>query len=260
MEKVFGYIRVSGKGQVQKDGPDRQREAIRAFCAQNNLELVEIYRDLAVSGTVEHEQREGFSRMILDALDQGVKIIVVETMQRLARDLIVSEFMIRELSSRGMALYSVEAGLQDMVTAKDQDPGRTFIRQVFAAAAQLDKSSLVLKLRAARNRIRELEGKCEGGIPMEETPDGIKTLNLMTMMRKELFSWQTVAIHLNFSGHKKPNGKDWNAQEVASAYRRFAKRFKAKKKREEQKQLQEQHAKLLQPSVESEETEEATEA
>lgn len=232
MKKAFGYVRVSGKGQVSQDGPDRQRAAIIAFAAQHGLEIVGIHKDLAVSGTTGHEEREGFQRMMLDAIDQGVDIVIVEKMDRLARDLMVSEFMIRDLAARKMTLYSVEAGLQDMVTSAESDPGRTFIRQIFAAAAQLDKSSLVLKLRAARKRIRDLEGKCEGIKPLEELPGGVTTLNLITSMRNQCMSWQTIKIHLNFAEIRKPNGKEWKSeQEVAAAYRRFTKRYKRNEER-----------------------------
>lgn len=231
MKKAFGYIRVSGRGQVTQDGPDRQKASITAFCAQNGLELVGVFRDLAVSGTTGHEERDGFQRMMLEAIDQGVDIVVVEKMDRLARDLMVSEFMIRDLSSRKMKLYSVEAGLQDMVTSAESDPGRTFIRQIFAAAAQLDKSSLVLKLRAARKRIRDLEGKCEGCKPIEAKPFGVSRLNRITQLRSQRMSWQSIAIHLNFANEFKPNGKEWNAQEVASTYRRFRKRYNKQQER-----------------------------
>jgi DNA invertase Pin-like site-specific DNA recombinase len=42
------------------------------------------------------------------------------------------------------------------------DPSRVMMRQIARSFAQFEKSRLVMKLRGARERIREARGKCEG--------------------------------------------------------------------------------------------------
>ena len=42
------------------------------------------------------------------------------------------------------------------------DPSRVMMRQIAGSFAQYEKTRLVTKLRGARERIRETQGKCEG--------------------------------------------------------------------------------------------------
>jgi len=44
---AISYLRVSGKGQIEGDGFDRQRDAVARFAASNGFELLEEYRDEA---------------------------------------------------------------------------------------------------------------------------------------------------------------------------------------------------------------------
>jgi DNA invertase Pin-like site-specific DNA recombinase len=64
----------------------------------------------------------------------------------------------------------------DLTTA-DGDPTRILSRQVLGAVAQFEKSVIVLKLRAARERIRRREGRCEGRKPFGSRPNEIAGLS-----------------------------------------------------------------------------------
>ena len=48
---VISYIRVSGKSQIDGDGPDRQRLAVSAFCEAHGLSHLREFFDEGVSGT-----------------------------------------------------------------------------------------------------------------------------------------------------------------------------------------------------------------
>ena len=77
-KKAFAYLRVSGKGQVNKDGFPRQRETIRKYAKANGLEIVGEYRDEGVSGTKELEQRQGLAALLDHIESNGVQIVLVE--------------------------------------------------------------------------------------------------------------------------------------------------------------------------------------
>ena len=64
----MGYIRVSGKGQINGTGPDRQREIIQEYAAQNGLIIDGVYEE-AYTGT--EAERPVFTDMLRDLLSNG---------------------------------------------------------------------------------------------------------------------------------------------------------------------------------------------
>ena len=60
---AFGYLRVSGAGQVDGNGFERQENAIRLFADKSKIEIVHFYKE-QVSGIKDEEQREVFQEMI----------------------------------------------------------------------------------------------------------------------------------------------------------------------------------------------------
>jgi len=83
----------------------------------------------------------------------GVRTIVIERLDRLARDLMVQETIIADLQKNGFDLISVAE--PDLMAT---DPTRILVRQMMGAVAQYEKSQIVLKLRGARLRKRAKEG------------------------------------------------------------------------------------------------------
>ena len=55
MTKAFGYLRVSGRGQIEGDGFKRQEAAIKAYAANHGIKIVKTFREEGVSGTTELE-------------------------------------------------------------------------------------------------------------------------------------------------------------------------------------------------------------
>ena len=94
--KAFGYIRVSGKGQIKGDGFMRQEKAIHDYAQQNGLEITKVYREKGVSGTLAN--RPSLLELIVDLEKNGhgIKMVVVEKLDRLARDLMIQETIIQE--------------------------------------------------------------------------------------------------------------------------------------------------------------------
>lgn len=228
--KVYGYIRVSSAGQAEKDGPVRQGAAIAKFIEANKLEFAGEFEDLGVSGDIEGLTRPGFLEMLTRAAENGVEAIVVERMDRLARDLLVSEIVFRELQKRNLKLFCTDQGLNDLVTA-DADPTRKMLRQILGAVAQYDKDSLVVKLRVARERKRIQHGKCEGRKAYGEKPAERQARELILQLHEQGFGYGTIAKHLTLGGvHRRSGETIWLKQHVSSFMANIRKRKKREKK------------------------------
>jgi DNA invertase Pin-like site-specific DNA recombinase len=212
---VFGYTRVSGKGQVDGDGPERQLDAIGNFCMTYGLPApLKVFSELAVSGTVEAMDRPQFAAMVEAIADAGGGCIVVERMDRLARDLRISEFLLAECRKRCIPVYSADQGALIDIASSDIDPTRTLLRQILGALAEWEKSVLVMKLRKARDRKRAATGRCEGPKPFGLTPFEAKIKEDMALAKANGASYQEVADWLNSCKHVTKAGKPWNRAAV----------------------------------------------
>lgn len=169
MLKAFGYCRVSGAGQIDGNGFERQEAAIRTFATKNKIEIVHIYRE-QVSGVKDHEDREVFQDMVSAILRNGVRTIIVEGLDRLAREYRIQEQLIIYLASKGITLIDARTG-EDVTKAISEDPMKRALIQMQGIFAELEKNQLVKKLRLARESKRKAAGKCEGRKGWGDMPD-----------------------------------------------------------------------------------------
>lgn len=89
MTKALAYLRVSGKGQVKGDGFARQLQAIKKYSAEHDIKIVKVFREEGVSGTKESMDRPAWVAMMTEILGNGVRTVIIEKLDRLARDLMV---------------------------------------------------------------------------------------------------------------------------------------------------------------------------
>jgi DNA invertase Pin-like site-specific DNA recombinase len=214
--KAFAYLRVSGLGQVDGDGFPRQRHAIARYARANRITLVDEFMEEGVSGCTDWDAREGLAAL-LDRLDaNGVRLVLVERADRVARDLMVSEVLLNQFRERGVAVVECEGGQE--LTVADQEPTRILIRQVLAAVSQFERSCLVRKLRAARDRKRPEHRRCEGPLGFgagPAKPAEAATVARMRALKAERVSLSMIAATLNAEGLPTRQGRKWSKQSVA---------------------------------------------
>lgn len=224
---VVSYIRVSGKGQLDGDGPERQRDSVRSLFGSNNLVLIREFFEQAISGTVDGMDRPAFATLIESHANwkgspNEFEAIVVERMDRLARDLMVQEFLLKECRDRNIKVFAADVGLVDQAT-NDCDPTRTLIRQVLGAVAQFAKSELVLKMSKARARIREATGRCEGQKPFGFRAGEKNVLEAIQSYRAMKFTFEQIAGFLNQSNLPTRAGNSWDRRTVFSVWKNHIK-------------------------------------
>lgn len=212
MSKAYSYLRVSGQSQLAGDGYPRQRDAIDRYAVRADITIAAEFAEPGVSGTNELEDRPALSELIGRIAENGVRLVVVESADRLARDLMVQETILAQFRKLGVAV--VDSGGTDLTVA-DGDPTRKLIRQVLGAVAEFEKSTLVRKLRAARKR----SGCKEGRKPYGEHPGEREVLDRIKRLRRKprlgtRMPCSKIAVILNSENIMQRNGKPWSRQGI----------------------------------------------
>lgn len=206
--KAYGYLRVSGLTQVEGDGFTRQEQAIKAYAETHGIDIVSIYREEGVSGKSELQDRDALQAMLLDAETTGVCLVLIERVDRLARDLMVQETIIGDFRKRGIELVSTAE--PDLCST---DPTRVLMRQIMGAIAQYDRAMLVAKLASARKRIRNKGVRCDGRKAYGFREGEEAVIMRMGTMRASGMPWATIAEQLNAEGTMSRAGR-WHANSV----------------------------------------------
>jgi DNA invertase Pin-like site-specific DNA recombinase len=221
MEKAFAYLRVSDPSQVKGDGYTRQLKAIKEYASGHDLVVAEVYRE-AWTGT--ERDRPALARLMvsLEQNHHGITTVLIERLDRLAREYFIQEAIIRDFRGRGYRLISANVAEPDLCS---DDPTRKLLRTFMGAIAEYDKSMLVAKLRAARDRVRERTGKCAGRKGYRELP----AYSALVARVRALYSTPTatgrhttlraVADTLNLEGTTTMQGHRWSVVRVQQVIR-----------------------------------------
>ena len=123
--------------------------------------------------------------MMMRIAANGVRTVLVERTDRLSRDLMASEILIKEFQKLESKVIESEAG-NDITLGDDNNPTAVMVRQILAAVSQFEKTSAVLKLRSARKVLRAKNGKCEGRKKYgEEDPREMEVVAMIKSLRRK---------------------------------------------------------------------------
>ncbi len=212
--KCYAYLRVSGIGQIDGDGFARQLSAIKRYAKHHRLSIVKVYREKGVTGTI--EERPALTDLMLDLEENGsgVKTVIIEKIDRLARDLMIQESIIRDFQKQNFNLISALEG--DKLLS--DDPTRELIRKVLGCFSEYEKKMVVAKLKSARDRVKARTGKCEGRKGYREiNPELIRMIKKLRRKPKgrPRQSFQKIAETLNEKGVSSISGQPWSRQMLA---------------------------------------------
>lgn len=209
-EPAYAYLRVSGKGQVDGDGFTRQTLAIRKYAAEHGYEITKEFRDEGVSGTKDLEDRPALTDLVATIVSNGAKTVIIEKLDRLARDLMVQETIIGDLKRRGIQIVSVAE--PDLLS---DDPTRKLLRQMMGAIAEYEKTIIVARLRGARKRMKARGERCEGQKPYGFRPGEAETVERIRDLRAAGYTYAGIAEVVRNEGRLKRNGRtDWHPMQV----------------------------------------------
>ena len=208
MKIGFAYLRVSGRGQVEGDGFVRQEQAIRQYAAANGFTVVQVFREEGVSGTKDMESRPALLEL-LETVKETEGTVIIEKLDRLARDLMVSESILADFQRKGITVVSVAE--PDLCSS---EPTRILMRQMMSAFAQYEKNMIVLKLRGARQRTKARTGRCEGSKAFGSLDYHRPVIERILTLRGAGMAVDTIAETLNVEGLKSKTGGKWYGSSV----------------------------------------------
>ena len=218
--KAVAYLRTSSKTNVgpDKDSDKGQLAAINRYARRAGYEIVDTFYDVAVSGADPVNERFAFAHMLERLLGNGVRTIIVESPDRFARDLIQQLLGHDLLKARGITLIAASSPQHFL----EDTPTAVLIRQVLGGVAEFEKTTLVAKLKAARDRKRKATGKCGGRKShLEKRPAAVALAKSLARKNGRL-SLRAIAAELEAQGYVNERGKPFNPKSIASMLGRIA--------------------------------------
>lgn len=151
--RVCAYARVSTEAEEQENSLENQISYYKEFINNNsNYEFINVYYDFGISGF--KEKRPGFQKMMQDARNGKIDLIITKSISRFARNTVTILKAIRELRELGVGIFFE---LQNINTITESGELLLTIMSAFAQAESDNYSSLA-KLVYRR--------KYENGIPV----------------------------------------------------------------------------------------------
>ena len=112
--RVAAYARVSTSSEEQLTSYEAQvkhyTEYIKSKESSDNWQFVDVYTDKGITG-VSTKKREGFNRMIQDALAGRIDLIITKSVSRFARNTVDTLTAIRKLKEYGVEVYFEEQNI-----------------------------------------------------------------------------------------------------------------------------------------------------
>ncbi len=175
-------------------------------------------------GTKELEDRPGLAEA-LDLVKSGaIGGVCVYKLDRLSRDLILQEQLLREIRRLGGEVFTTAPGEAAFLTNDPDDPSRKLIRQVLGSIAEYERDMITLRLRSGRHR-KAAQGRYAFGAPpygyraergelvADESAQAV--LERVRELRTTGASLRDIATTLTTEGHRPPRGDRWYPNTVS---------------------------------------------
>ncbi|MDR1464740.1 MAG: recombinase family protein [Oscillospiraceae bacterium] len=134
--RTAGYARVSTGSEEQLTSYTAQVEYYTKLIREHpDWQFVEVYTDPGLSGT-SLKKRDGFNRMIADALNGKIDMIIIKSISRFARNTVDALATIHSLKAKGVDVFFETENIHTM------DGNSEFIVSVLASVAQKESEDI----------------------------------------------------------------------------------------------------------------------
>ena len=215
--RALAYVRCSTARQGTKDGPERQKRCILRYARQHGIDVVEAFSD-TVSGARELADREGLSLLFQRLGENSIDLVLLERSDRLARDVVVSEVLLRQLGDRKVSVIATDSGTD--LTVSDGDATRKLLRQLLACLSEFEKTVITQRMLSARAAKRRRGERAEGPVRFGgKDGEAVVLAKMRTLRRRKgpdgrRWSYAKVAAALNEQAFTTRYGRSWSGPSV----------------------------------------------
>lgn len=213
LKRVAAYARVSTDNEEQLTSYEAQVDYYtRHIQANPAWQMVEVYSDEGISAT-STKKREGFNRMISDALNGKIDLIITKSVSRFARNTVDTLTTVRQLKEKGVEVYFEKENIYTL------DSKGELLITIMSSLAQEESRSISENVTWG-HRKRFADGKLmlpysrflgydrsEEGLPQVNEEEAV----IVRLIYRFFLEGQTphsIAKHLTGQGLTSPGGKD----------------------------------------------------
>lgn len=228
MNRVIGYTRVSTRDQVDGNSLESQARAIRAYCELKNLELVEIYQDAGISGSIPLNLRPAGRKAVGALAGRQAETVVIGKLDRAFRSAADCLNTVEKWEIGNISLHIINLGGNSVDT---KSPAGKFMLTVLAAAAEMERGITRERCNEGRAASRRA-GRQIGGVPfgydttdtklLVVNVDEVRAIELIIELNQQGFSHRKIASDLNRRQMKTKRGKEWTGVQVARILKKTA--------------------------------------
>ena len=219
-KRVAAYARVSTEQDAQQNSYEAQISFYTDYIkSKPEWEFVDVYADEGISGT-SYKKRDGFNRMVKDAEEGKIDLILTKSISRFARNTVDSLTITRKLKAVGVEVFFEKENISSM------DAQAELIFTIMSSVAQEESRSISENVRWGHQRSMEA-GKVHlpwghflgyrkgtNGLPEIVEEEAV----VIRDMYRRFLSGETlkcIADTLTKQGIKTPTGKDiWSVETV----------------------------------------------
>lgn len=204
------YIRVSTEEQATEgQSVSAQIETLKQYCTLYNIEIVNIYKDLGISGK-ETKNRPGLANLLRDARESKFNIVLVWKISRLSRNLKDLLFILDEFEKLNIVFSSYSEKFDTST------PVGKMTLQLLGSIAEFERNTIIDNVKLGLNEFARKGGKTGTVLGYDNVDKHLSINTDEAKIVKKIFhlyvnrqmSFSQIADELNFLGCKtKRNNK-----------------------------------------------------
>ena len=163
LQRAFGYVRVSDSSQIEGHSLGAQRHAIKTYCQGHGYELVSVFEDAGISGRYDEiNKRPAFKGMLEAVGRREADLVIVHSVDRFGRNVLVSMSAFKTLGDAGCAFVSLSEQI-DYSTA-----GCRLFLTLLSSFAQYFSDAL------GKHSSKAKRARGRAGLPLAQVPFGYR--------------------------------------------------------------------------------------